>query len=237
MKSFKIPHHPGNNADNWSDVGTELEKKSAGPSPAASTDNAIVRWDGTGGRTQQNSLLILDDSGNLVFPTATGLLTGLSAGNTLIIAARDVDGAAYTTFITLTANNTPTCDLAAAVTKGGVGIATLNTNTWAQQQGFALQTLTDAATISWNLQTQQTAVVTLGGNRTLDTPSNMTAGFTYVLFVVQDGTGSRTLAYHADYLFPGGVDPVLSTAANAVDVLTFVSRGSKMYGVIQKAFA
>lgn len=34
--------------------------------PASSTDNALVRWDGTGGRTVQNSTAAtLDDSGNL----------------------------------------------------------------------------------------------------------------------------------------------------------------------------
>lgn len=30
-----------------------------------STDNAVARWDGTGGNTLQNSLVIIDDSGNL----------------------------------------------------------------------------------------------------------------------------------------------------------------------------
>ena len=128
-------------------------------------------------------------------------------------------------------------DEAPAVTKGGIGIATLNTNTWLQQQGFGTQTLTDAATISWNVQTQQVAKVTLGGNRTLDAPTNMVDGFTYILRVIQDGTGSRTLAYNAVYKWPGGVAPVLSTAINAIDILTFVSDGTNMYGVAQKGFA
>jgi hypothetical protein len=49
-----------------------------------------------------------------------GALRGTSTpGGTLLIQARDVDGAAYTTFITLTANNTPTCDLSDSVTKAG----------------------------------------------------------------------------------------------------------------------
>lgn len=33
--------------------------------PASSTDNALVRFDGAGGKTSQNSLAVLDDSGNL----------------------------------------------------------------------------------------------------------------------------------------------------------------------------
>jgi len=45
--------------------------------------------------------------------------TATGAGNTLLLQAYDVDGAAYTTFATLTANNTPTMDLDDAVTKAG----------------------------------------------------------------------------------------------------------------------
>ena len=33
--------------------------------PESSTDNAIVRWDGTGGRTLQNSSVAIDDNGKL----------------------------------------------------------------------------------------------------------------------------------------------------------------------------
>jgi hypothetical protein len=82
------------------------------------TDNRILRTDGTG-RVVQPSLLDLDDSGNLIFPTGTAIRTNTSAGNTLLWQARDVDGAAWTTFATLTANNTPTLDFSTAVTFGG----------------------------------------------------------------------------------------------------------------------
>lgn len=57
--------------------------------------------------------------GNLTLGNGGALRTSTSAGNTLLLQARDVDGAAYTTFGTLTANNTPTFDLDDAVTKAG----------------------------------------------------------------------------------------------------------------------
>ncbi len=250
MKTREITHHTGYDGATFATLEDVLEAArlaslaaAAGPTPATSTDNAVARWDTTTGRLLQNSVVIIDDTGNvsglasLVLNTGGALETATSAGNTALLRAYDVDGAAYTTFITLTANNTPTCDLAAAVTKGGIGIATLNTNTWAQQQGFGTQTLTDAATITWNVQTQQVAKVTLAGNRTLGAPSNLVDGFTYILRVIQDGTGSRTLAYNGVFKWPAGVAPVLSTAANAIDILTFVSDGTNMYGVAQKAFA
>lgn len=211
------------------------------------TANRLLRSKGTGGFALQNTGITCDDSDNLTavgsvaVVSGGGFKTGTSAGNTALLQAYDVDGAAYTTFGTLTANNTPTFDLAAAVTKGGVGIATLNTNTWLQQQGFARQSLTDASTITWNAQTQQTAYVLLtagvGATRALGAPSNLVAGFTYTLMVQQSSGGSNALTYNAVYKWPGGVTPTLSTAANAIDILTFITDGTNMYGVIQKAFA
>ena len=44
------------------------------------------------------------------------------------------------------------------------------------------------------------------------------------IFIVQDGTGSRTASFHGDYKFAGGTAPTLSTAANAVDRLDYVVR-------------
>jgi hypothetical protein len=63
--------------------------------------------------------------------------------------------------------------------------------------------------------------VTLGGNRTLANPTNLTAGQSGVIVITQDGTGSRTLAYGSNFKFPGGTAPTLTTTAAAVDVLAY----------------
>ena len=100
------------------------------------------------------------------------------------------------------------------------------------------QTLTDGATVNWDLLAGAFASVTLGGNRALANPSNVgPAGMSYTLKVVQDGTGSRTLSFGSAYLFAGGVDPVLSTAASAVDYIFFVSDGTNLVGSMLKAVA
>ena len=104
------------------------------------------------------------------------------------------------------------------------------------QAATTMATLTDASSIAWNLNTQPVATVTLGGNRTLAAPSNMIAGGNYQLFVKQDGTGNRTLAYNAVFKWTDGVTPTLSTAANTVDVLEFTSDGTYMYGDIKKGY-
>jgi hypothetical protein len=82
-------------------------------------------------------------------------------------------------------------------------------------------TLTDSATISVNIADFINAKVTLGGNRTLGNPFNTKAGHTGYIRIIQDATGSRTLSFGANWKFAGGVAPVLSTAANAVDMLFY----------------
>ena len=82
-------------------------------------------------------------------------------------------------------------------------------------------TLSDGANIALNMDIGFNFVVTLAGNRTLDNPTNNDPGQSGFIKVIQDGTGSRTLAYGSEYKFTGGVDPILSTAANAIDYLFY----------------
>ena len=109
---------------------------------------------------------------------------------------------------------------------------------YVEDQGFVMTTLTDAATIQWDLTKNQVTTVTLGGNRVLAAPTGQRAPKTYVLIAKQDSSGSRTLnTTDPTYKFPGGTSPTLSTGANAVDVLTFVSDGTSMFGVSQLNFS
>jgi len=96
---------------------------------------------------------------------------------------------------------------------------------------FGEETLTDGATIDWNLQTQQVAKVTLGGNRTLNAPTNQNAGGFYSLLIVQDGTGSRTLSFNSAYKFTGATAPTLTTTASAKDLIVFRSDGTNLLEV------
>lgn len=117
------------------------------------------------------------------------------------------------------------------------GFAVLNlTNAFTAAQTGPTGALTDAATVAWDASTIQIATLTIGGNRTLGAPSTPIIG-TYVLKVTQDMTGSRTLAYNAVFKWPGGTAPTLSTAAAAVDVLTFICDGTNFYGTAQLAFS
>ena len=132
----------------------------------------------------------------------------------------------------------------ASTLTAGTADADLPTNTnlkgttreYSQQQSFNGTVLTPGTNIAWDLNPNQVAQVTLGENSTLDNPTNLKNGGVYILEVIQDGTGSRTLAYDTAYKFSGDTAPVLSTGVNDVDILTFVSDGTNMFGVAQQDF-
>ena len=112
---------------------------------------------------------------------------------------------------------------------GNVGIGTSSPLTKLYVSGNAaspISALTDAATIAVDMSVGNNFSVTLGGNRTLGNPTNLTAGQSGVIFITQDGTGSRTLAYSSYWDFPSQTAPTLTTTANAVDVLVYTVRSS-----------
>ena len=86
--------------------------------------------------------------------------------------------------------------------------------------------LTDGATITPDLTVSANLSVTLGGNRTLANPSALTAGQSGSIFITQDATGSRTLAFGSYWDFASGTAPTLTTTANAIDRLDYIVRTS-----------
>ena len=113
------------------------------------------------------------------------------------------------------------------------GYGALDTaQTWTKGQRGEITVLTDGATITADLADSNNFSVTLGGNRTLANPSNQTAGQSGCIWITQDGTGSRTLAYGSQWDFTGGTaptlstTPTLSTAAAAVDCLAYAVQSS-----------
>jgi hypothetical protein len=82
--------------------------------------------------------------------------------------------------------------------------------------------LTDGTNIAVDLNAGQNFAVQLGGNRTLSNPTNCVAGQTGSIFVIQDGTGSRTLSFAANYKFPGATAPTLTTTAGQTDRIDYI---------------
>ena len=101
-----------------------------------------------------------------------------------------------------------------------------------------IATLTDGATITPDFGANQNFTVTLGGNRTLANPTNIVAGQTGSIFVVQDATGGRTLSFGAYFKFPAGTAPTLSSGANAVYRIDYIVRTTtEIHAVFTGAYA
>jgi hypothetical protein len=102
------------------------------------------------------------------------------------------------------------------------GTVTINAN-------IANQILTDGATINWDTSLGSVATVTLGGNRIIAAPTNLKIG-SYILHVIQDGSGNRTVTWNSIFKWPAGVAPVLTTTGNRRDLFSFVCDGTNLYG-------
>ena len=91
-----------------------------------------------------------------------------------------------------------------------------------------LEDNTDGSTITFDLNAANTHTVTLGGNRTLAL-SNVDAGQKFIIRLVQDGTGSRTVTWFSTIKWPGGTTPTLTTTANKTDVFGFICTSAGNY--------
>ena len=197
-------------------------------------DNDFLRIDGTTVEGRSASEVLSDIGAITASSTDTltnksltaPILTGSSSSAGSILFKEDTDngtnavtliGPSATADVTVTLPN-------AATTLAGLAVA----QEYTASQNFDEQSLSDGANIDWNLQTQQVATVTLGGNRTFNAPSNHAAGLVCILTIVQDGTGSRTATFNSAFKFTRGSAPTLTTTASARDVLVFISDGTNL---------
>jgi hypothetical protein len=86
----------------------------------------------------------------------------------------------------------------------------------------------DGATITFNLATSNIHTVTLGGNRTLAL-SNASIGQCFMLRLLQDATGTRTVTWFSTIKWAGGAAPTLTTTASKADMIGFVCTSSGNY--------
>jgi hypothetical protein len=206
----------------------------------AATIAANVTWtlpsaDGTSGQmlsTDGSGTLSWASAGNVFLASAnafTGANTFTNSTGQIFRQAATQDGillrgraggtSSFTAEVvptTLTASRTATLP-DASITVAGTNLAQSYT---AAQRG-AISALTDGATITPDFAVANNFSVTLGGNRTLANPTNLTAGQSGCIWITQDGTGSRTLAYGTQWDFTGGTAPTLTTTANARDCLVY----------------
>lgn len=184
-------------------------------------------------------------------------------GDTYVYSDADSNGlniisqvgpAAQDDYIRLYAGDDPTATAsmfitgrtAGGLTKGDVGIATETPSELLHvagnirvdgQSNSPIFTQADAASVALNFNNGSAQTITLTQNTAFAAPTNLKDGATYILKIVQDGVGSRIPTWNAVFKWEGGAAPTLSTAASAIDFITFVSDGSDLFGVAALNFS
>jgi len=197
------------------------------------------------------AITVNSSGGNLVATVPAGITTVctciLITGTTA--ASWDADIQGFTSTVPVAQGGTGAATLTGVIKGNGTSAFTAATagtdyagidtaQTFTKGQRGEITVLTDGATITPDLADSNNYSVTLGGNRTLANPTNTTAGQSGSIFVSQDGTGSRTLAYGTNWDFAGGTAPTLSTAASSVDRIDYVVRtATSIHAVFTAAYS
>jgi hypothetical protein len=180
------------------------------PTPANRTPIRVAR----GTYTNLNSSLADIQEGEICYATDQDKLY-VKEGSSLVSTKADLTGYAQDSDI--------------GVTIQGYDADTAKTDTaqtfTAAQRG-EITTLTSGATVTPDFNDSNNFTLTLGENLTIANPSNCTAGQSGSIFLVQDGTGSRTAAWGSYWDFAGGTAPVLTTTAAGIDRVDYIVRSS-----------
>jgi hypothetical protein len=198
---------------------------------------------GTGvtfGTTDKSTKILFADGTNIV-DTGTVSLTGVQTLTNKTLTSPKINEAVEVTAtatelnildgVTATTAELNYSDIVTLGTTAASKVFTADANNLTTVSGAVANvedTLTDGATITWDVIDSPVAKVTLGGNRTLSAPSGTTpiAGQFISLTVIQDATGSRLLTWNSAYEFTGDVAPTLTTTASKADVFVFKYNGT-----------
>jgi len=98
---------------------------------------------------------------------------------------------------------------------------------------------TNTGNVTLDFDANSNFILTFTGNVTLVNPTTESVGQSGIIVIIQDGTGSRTIATGTQFEWPAGTEPAISTAANSVDILPYFidAADSILLGNPQLAFA
>ena len=215
------------------------------PTPSSRTPVRIAR----GTYSNLNSSVSDIQEGEIVYATDQDKLY-VKEGSSLVSTQADVSTKANIASPTFT--GTPAAPTASAGTNttqiattafvtAAIDPDTAKTDvaqTFTAAQRATITTLTSGATVTPDFAASNNYTLTLGQNLSIANPTNLTAGQSGSIFLVQDGTGSRTAAWGSYWDFAGGVAPVLTTTAAGIDRVDYIVRSSSsIHAVVTLAYS
>lgn len=198
-----------------------------------SADDLII---GHGSTVGTNPAISIDENQNVTIAdgsidfniashdTSNGLKLGGTLASATAAELNIMDG------VTSTAAELNYSDLATLGTTAASKVFTADANNLTKITGGVYleeATLSFDATQDWDVRASPVAKVTLTANVTFDAPTNPTTGQYISIVCIQDGTGSRTIAWNAVFEFKDDTAPTATTTANKGDLFTFRYNGAK----------
>jgi hypothetical protein len=174
--------------------------------------------------------LIVKNAGTIGTAADSDLLT---MGNAILTVAGEVQMTTLDiggTNVTSTAAELNYSDLATLGTSAASKVLSADANNLSKITGAIYieeATLSFDATQDWDVRASPVAKVTLTANVTFDAPSNPTTGQFISIVCIQDGTGSRTIAWNAVFEFATDTAPTATTTASLGDMFNFRYNGAK----------
>jgi hypothetical protein len=188
----------------------------------------------------QTGVVVLDtgdiaESGNLYFTTdrantAIGAYDGdINTTGNVTAAYLLGNGSQLTGFVSKTANVDSVNGLTGAVSlsDANVGLKVFS------ETEVALGNVSGDISSNIDLSLGSVFTMTATGDITINSLANVSNGVSATLIITQDATGSRLLT--SNLLYAGNIR-TLSTAANAIDIISVVSSGNVFYAAITKGY-
>jgi hypothetical protein len=173
-------------------------------------------------------------SGNAALVDSAEALASGNAALTLAVAEASGNAALAVAATALASGNAGIADAATALASGNAALTDVGgkydktggpisgtVRVQAQSYSDVRDEGLESGTITLDFGSSNNFKMTLTGTSTLGAPTNASGGQSGSIFILQDGTGSRTLAYNAVFAFAGGSAPTLTTAASGQDALLY----------------
>ena len=192
---------------------------------------------GTGSAIPQGSSVIVFTDGTTVTPatdstglglgTAATLNFGTSINELIPVSSADTRYANVSSDETITGAYTFTSTTSFNTTK----VIASATQAYSKPVSVAVA----SSAVSLDFSTGNNFTTILNGNVSIANPTTPQPGQSGIIYIRQDGTGSRTMSFNSDWDFAGGTAPTLSTAISAVDALIYnVQTSTAISAFLQK---
>ena len=173
--------------------------------------------------------LVADDNLDLA---SSGIVNVTSIGATSINVTGVVTATTFVGALTGTATGltgTPNIDVGiTTASQLGINTTTIPTKLYvsgnAASNIVALGNKTENTTLDFS--TGNNFSLTLGASITLENPTGVTTGQSGMILILQDGTGSRTLAFGSSWDFPSATAPTVTATADALSSLVYFARST-----------